>query len=255
VIDAGVLKGFLVFAVGSLLGSFLNVLIYRLPREKSIVWPGSKCPKCNTAIAGYDNVPVLSWLILGGKCRSCKEKINIRYPLIELLTATLLFLTYRNFGIDWKWCFLTYFVAVLIVIAFIDLDYMLILDCLTYPAIILGFIYSFINNNILQSILGAFGGAVFFYLIVKVSLFLMKKEGMGLGDVTLVTLIGAWLGLEYLLGTVIISFLLGSVIGVFLLIKKGKSEYFPFGPALTIGAVITLLTNNYLLNWYLDKFI
>jgi leader peptidase (prepilin peptidase)/N-methyltransferase len=255
VIEIGLLKGILVFAVGSLLGSFLNVLIYRLPREKSIVWPGSKCPKCNTAIAGYDNIPVISWLLLGGKCRTCKEKINIRYPLIELLTATLFLLTYLNFGIDWKWAFLTYFVCVLIVIAFIDIDYMLILDCLTYPAIIIGFIYSFINNNILQSILGAVGGAVFFYLIVKVSLVIMKKEGMGLGDVTLVTLIGAWLGLQYLFGALIISFLLGSMIGIVLLLKKGKSEYFPFGPSLTIGALITLLTNNFLLNWYLEKFI
>jgi len=255
VIETSLFKGILVFAFGSLLGSFLNVLIYRLPREKSIVWPGSKCPKCNTAIAGYDNIPVFSWLILGGKCRYCKEPINIRYPLIELLTASLLFLTYLSFDINWNWIFLTYFVCVLIVIAWIDIDYMLILDCLTYPAIIIGFIYSFINNNILQSILGAVGGAVFFYLIVKVSLLVMKKEGMGMGDVTLVTLMGSWLGLQYLLGALIISFLLGSVIGTGLLLIKGKSEYFPFGPSLTVGALITLLTHNYVLTWYLEKFI
>jgi leader peptidase (prepilin peptidase)/N-methyltransferase len=193
--------------------------------------------------------------MLGGKCRFCKEKINIRYPFVEFLTASLLFLTYRNFGIDWNWLFLTYFICVLIVITWIDIDYMLILDCLTYPAIIIGFIYSFINNNILQSILGAVVGGVFFYLIVKGSLLIMKKEGMGLGDVTLVTLMGAWLGLEYLLGAVIISFLLGSIIGITLLLKKGKSEYFPFGPSLAIGTLITFLTNNYLLNWYLEKFI
>jgi leader peptidase (prepilin peptidase)/N-methyltransferase len=255
VIETNILKGILVFAIGSLLGSFLNVLIYRLPREKSIVWPGSKCPKCNTPIAGYDNIPVLSWLILSGKCRHCKEKISIRYPLVELLTATLLFLTYKNFGINENWFLLTYFVCLMIVISLIDIDHMLILNSLTYPGIIIGFIYSYANNNIQQSLLGAFLGAVFFYLIVKISFFIMKKEGLGMGDVTFVALMGAWLGINYLLGALLISFFLGSLIGIMLLIKRGKSDYFPFGPSLAAGALVTLLTNNFLLTWYMDKFL
>ncbi len=254
-LETNIFKGILVFAIGSLLGSFLNVLIYRLPREKSIVWPGSKCPKCNTPIAGYDNIPVLSWIMLFGKCRYCKEKISIRYPLVEILTAILLFFTYKSFGINGNWFFLTYFVCIMIVISLIDIDHMLILNSLTYPGIIVGFIYSYINNNIQQSLLGAFLGAIFFYLIVKISLFVMKKEGLGMGDVTFVALLGSWLGINYLLGSLLISFFLGSIIGIMLLIKKGKSEYFPFGPSLAIGALVTLLTNNFLLLWYMDKFL
>lgn len=253
-LEAFVLKGILVFIVGSLLGSFLNVVIYRFPREKSIVWPGSKCPGCNYDIAGYDNIPVISWLVLGGKCRHCKEPISKRYPLIELLTAVLLLFAYISHGINMNWLFISYFVCLMIVVSWIDIDHLLILNSLTYPATVLGIVYNFINNNILNSLLGAVTGGVIFYLIAKISFLLMKKEGMGMGDVTLVTLLGAWLGLKYLLGALVISFFLGAIVGVILLIKKGKSEYFPFGPSLAAGAIITLLTKNFLWIWYMEKF-
>lgn len=254
-IETDLFKSITVFAFGNLLGSFLNVVIYRLPREKSITYPGSKCPSCNTPIAWYDNIPVLSWTILGGKCRYCKNPISVRYPFIELVTGLLLLMTYLTFDISWNWFFLAYFMCLMVVITWIDIDLMLIFNSLTYPGIAMGFIYSYINNNLQQSVLGSIIGTVLFYLIAKISLLVMKKEGMGMGDVTLVALLGAWLGFNNLLGTLFISFFLGSVIGIILLLKKGKSEHFPFGPSLTAGAIITLLTKNYLMTWYLSKFL
>lgn len=254
-IDADLYKSILVLMTGCLTGSFLNVVIYRLPREKSLVFPGSKCPGCDKPIAFYDNIPVISWLILTGKCRKCKENISLRYPLVELITGILFFLIYNSFNIGYNWIFLSYFVSLMVVITWIDIDFMLILHSITYPAIVVGFVYSYINNTLPQSILGFIIGTILFYLIAKISLLVMKKEGMGMGDVAFVALLGAWLGLNNLLGSLFLSFLLGSLIGIAFLVIKGKSEHFPFGPSLAIGALITLITNNYLLNWYISNFL
>lgn len=254
-IDIDIYKSILVLITGCLTGSFLNVVIYRLPREKSLVLPGSKCPGCDNPIAFYDNIPVVSWLLLGGKCRNCKEKISIRYPLVELVTGILFLMVYNSFDIGYNWIFLSYFVSLMVVITWIDIDFMLILHSITYPSIVVGFVYSYINNTLPQSILGSIIGGVLFYLIAKISLLVMKKEGMGMGDVTFVALLGAWLGLTNLMGSLFISFLLGSLIGIVFLAVKGKSEHFPFGPSLAIGALITIITDNYLLNWYLNNFL
>lgn len=254
-IDIDLYKSILVLITGCLTGSFLNVVIYRMPREKSLVMPGSKCPGCDRPIAFYDNIPVISWLILGAKCRKCKEKISIRYPIVELITGILFFLTYQNFDISLNWMFLSYFMCLMVVITYIDIDFMLILHSITYPAIVVGFIYSYINNILLQSVLGFIIGSVLFYLIAKLSFLLMKKEGMGMGDVALVALLGTWLGLTNLMGSLFISFLLGSLVGIIFLAVKGRSEHFPFGPSLAAGAIITLLTNNYLFNWYVNNFL
>lgn len=248
-----IVNGILVFATGSLLGSFLNVVIYRIPREKSIAFPGSKCPKCNTPIAWYDNIPVISWVLLGAKCRYCKEPISIRYPSVELITAILFLLSFNTFGIDWKWFFIAYFICLMIVITWIDIDHMLILDNITYPGILIGFLYNLIKGDIIQSLVGAFLGFLFFYLITKISPIVLKKEGMGMGDVVLATLLGSWLGLNALSGTVFLSFLIGSLIGIVLLVKNGKSEYFPFGPALAFSALVTVISNNYIFDWYVNK--
>lgn len=254
-IDTDLYKSILVLITGCLTGSFLNVVIYRLPREKSLVWPGSKCPGCDNPIAFYDNIPVISWLMLKGKCRKCNEKISIRYPIVELITGILFFLIYKSTGMSLNWMFLSYFVCLMVVITWIDIDFMLILHSITYPAIVIGFIYSYINNALPQSILGFIIGTVLFYLIAKISFVVMKKEGMGMGDVAFVALLGTWLGVTNLLGSLFISFLLGSLIGVVFLAVKGRSEHFPFGPSLAIGALITVLTNNYLFNWYINNFL
>ena len=254
-IDVDLCKSVLALVTGSLTGSFLNVVIYRIPREKSLVLPGSKCPGCDSPIAFYDNIPVISWLVLGAKCRKCKEKISIRYPIVELITGVLFFLTFKNFDISLNWVFLSYFSSLMVVITWIDIDLMLILHSITYPAIVVGFIYSYINNTLPQSVLGFIIGTVLFYLIAKLSFLLMKKEGMGMGDVAFAALLGTWLGLNNLLGALFISFLLGSVVGLIFLSVKGKSEHFPFGPSLAAGSMITLLTNNYIFNWYINNFL
>ncbi|MFN8670525.1 MAG: prepilin peptidase [Candidatus Sericytochromatia bacterium] len=246
--------GLSVFVTGGLLGSFLNVVIYRLPREKSIAYPGSKCPKCNNAIAWYDNIPVLSWLALGAKCRYCKEPISFRYPSIELLTAILFLTTFMHFGVGWQWLFLSYFVALMVVITWIDIDHMIILDSVVYPGIILGILYNFINGVIMDSLLASFTGYAIFYALAKGSKLLLKKEGMGEGDITLVALLGAWLGMSKMFGTVFLSFFIGSIIGLFLLIRNRKSEHFPFGPALTASAFITIFSNNYVFDLYMRNF-
>jgi leader peptidase (prepilin peptidase)/N-methyltransferase len=243
----------LIFIFGSMLGSFLNVVIYRLPREKSIIYPNSRCPKCNRSINFYDNIPIFSWLFLGGKCRYCKEPINIRYPLNELITALLLCIAYLVFGLNWKWIFITYFISLLIVISWIDIDYMLILDSLTYPGIVLGLVYSFFDNRFLDSLIGGILGYFLLFLVAKISLIFLKKEGMGLGDAILASLIGAWLGVSYLFGTFFISFFLGSIVGIILYFYRGKSDYFPFGPFLAIGSIVTFFSNNYLFELYLKK--
>lgn len=253
VINSYLINGVLVFATGSLLGSFLNVVIYRIPREKSIAFPGSKCPKCNTPIAWYDNIPVVSWVLLGAKCRYCKEPISIRYPSVELITAILFLLAFMTLGANWNWFFIAYFICLMVVITWIDIDHMLILDNITYPGILIGFLYNFIKGDIIQSLIGAFLGFLFFYMITKISLIVLKKEGMGMGDVVLATLLGSWLGLNSLIGTVFLSFVIGSLVGIFLLIKNRKSEYFPFGPALAFSALVTLISKNYIFDWYVNK--
>lgn len=246
----------LALIVGGLIGSFLNVIIYRFPKEISIVWPGSGCPKCNYQIKWYDNIPVFSWLILlRGKCRKCQEPISIRYPLTELITSLLFALIFINFGIGWQWLFLSYFICLLIVISWIDIDHMLILNSLTYPGTIIGLIYSYLKGDLNNALIGAASGAIIFLLISKVSLLIMKREGMGMGDVTLVTLLGSWLGVNYLLGTLAMSFLLGSLAGVVFYFLKGRSDYFPFGPFLVLGAFFTLFTDNFLIKWYLRNFL
>jgi len=255
VIDTDLYKGILALVTGCLTGSFLNVVIYRMPREKSLVLPGSKCPGCDNPIAFYDNIPVISWLALKAKCRRCGEKISIRYPIVELITGILFYLIYQNFDIGLNWIFLSYFASLMVVITWIDIDFMLILHSITYPAIVVGFIYSYINNTLPQSILGFIIGTVLFYLIAKLSFLMMKKEGMGMGDVALAALLGTWLGLNNLLGSLFISFLLGSVIGLIFLALKGRSEHFPFGPSLAAGALITLLSNNYVFSWYINNFL
>lgn len=251
-IDATLLKGFLVFLCGCMTGSFLNVVIYRIPAEKSIVFPGSKCPKCNNKIAWYDNIPILSWLLLKAKCRYCAEPISMRYPLVELITAIIALLTFNVVGVGLNWILLFYFICTMIVISLVDIDHMLILDCIAYPSVLIGIIYSFINGSIYDSLIASIGGALILYLIAKLSLLIFKKEGMGLGDVSMIAIVGAWFGSKYLLSTFVISLFFGLFTGIILLLRKGKSEYFPFGPSIAVGALITVLTKNYLLNLYLS---
>lgn len=237
---------------GLVFGSFLNVCIYRIPQGKSIVWPRSFCPKCGKTIAWYDNIPVFSFLLLRGKGRCCQESISWQYPLVELLTALLTVLFVWKLGITaWTFVVLTV-VCVLIISSVIDLQLMIIPDRFSIGLIVFGLAVSWLNPNFtgtawqhfLQSLLGA---GVGFFGTLAVALFgwwIFKKEAMGGGDVKLMGGIGALVGWEGVITTVIFASVLGLVYSAFLMIFRGKkrSDAIPFGPFLSMGALINLFS-------------
>ena len=236
--------------LGLFFGSFLNVCIYRIPREKSIVWPPSSCPNCNARISWYDNIPVLSFLALRGKCRNCKSPISIQYPIVELLTGALTLLFVWRYGLS-VWTFVVLAaVYALIILSVIDLDIMIIPDRFSLGMIVLGLAFAWCNPNFsgawwqkeLASLLGAGVGLFGVLAIALLGTWLFKKEAMGGGDVKLMGGIGALIGWEGVITTIVFASFLGLVYAVFLMIFKGKKggDAIPFGPFLSLGALINL---------------
>ena len=246
------------FILGSIIGSFLNVCIYRLPREESIVYPGSHCTSCNKGISFYHNIPILSYIFLGGRCSNCNSKFSYNYPIVEILSGLLFVATLWKFGLSLDTLFYLIFISGLIVITFVDLEHMIIPNVITYPGILLGILYNAISTDwaISTELVGnfSFGFQNFFELVDKVpildSLFgvilgggillliayiyeaVKKKQGMGIGDVKLLALIGAFLGWQGVFFVIFLSSILGSVIGLSIIIsRKGDLKYaLPFGP-------------------------
>lgn len=260
-----------VFIYGLLIGSFLNVCIYRLPREESIVFPPSKCTKCGKKIKWWQNLPLFSYIILGGKCNYCKEKINFRYFLVELITALSLVLVFAYFGFSWKFFYYSLFTCLLVIVFFVDLEHQLILDEITKSGMVLGFIGSFfipiseiytgrwlIKAPFLQmpisSLFGILAGITFFWLIRQVGTILAKREAMGQGDIKLAGLIGAFLGWKLAMLSFFVAFFLGSLVAIPLVIfsKKGASEPVPFGTFMAMGAYMTVLWGKEMLYWYFN---
>lgn len=257
--------GFLIFIVGLAFGSFANVCIYRLPKGKSIIYPGSFCPNCKKSIKWYDNIPLLSYIILKGKCRYCKEAISPRYFIVELLTGILFFLIYKKFGFSPSFYIYLLFVLSLIIVGFIDIDTFLISDIIVIPGIFLGLFFSFlfpeINNmntkleSFLYSFLGTLLGAgvlIFLAIFGKIA---FKKEAMGGGDIKLLAMIGSFLGWKSIFLSLFFASIFGTLISLILiLLKKIKMEdYVPFGPYLGLGAVITIfLKNTYFLGFLIN---
>lgn len=240
----------LIFIVGLVVGSFLNVCIYRIPRKLSIIKPASYCPSCGNTIKPWHNIPVLSFLFLKGKCAYCGAKISLRYPVVELLNGILYVLAYINFALP-SLPFVLIFISALIVISFIDFDFQIIPDEISIPLIFLGIILSFLPHNSLNlaqdiknSLIGVVvgGGSL---LIIS----LISKGGMGGGDVKLNAAVGAFLGWKSALLTIFIGSLAGSVVGIVILKKTGNRKI-PFGPFLSSGALICLFFGERLLNWY-----
>ncbi len=235
---------------GLLFGSFLNVCIYRIPRNKSIVWPPSSCPDCNARIQWYDNIPVLSYLVLRGKCRSCKKPISLQYPVVELLTGVLTGLFVWRLGLS-VWTFVVLAaVYALIILSVIDLELMIIPDRFSLGLIVLGLAFAWANPNFtgvwwqkeLASLLGAAVGLFGVLAIAMLGTWLFKKDAMGGGDIKLMGGVGALIGWEGVITTVVFASFLGLVYAVFLMIFKGKkkSDAIPFGPFLSAGALINL---------------
>lgn len=241
---------------GAMVGSFLNVCISRLPKGESIVTPGSHCPDCGHPIKFYDNIPLISYLLLGGKCRSCKRSISAQYPLIEGVTALSSLLLFSKHGLSLSYLFYFSFIAALIVITVIDLYHQIIPDVISIPGIVVGLLGALIIPYItfFNSLIGILLGGGSLFLVATLYQWLFKREGMGGGDVKLLAMIGAFLGWEAVILTILLSSLVGSITGIVIMALKGKDFKYaiPFGPFLSLGAVIALFGQSEIVSWYLQ---
>lgn len=251
-----IVLAFAIFFLGAIIGSFLNVCIYRIPAEVSIVSPPSRCPNCGASIHWFQNVPILSYLVLGGKCGACRVGISWRYPIVEALTGALFVLVFYSFQFSAATVMYWLFVAALIVITFIDLDHQIIPDVISLPGIVIGFLCSFAIPWLswTDSLFGILLGGGSLWLVAVLYELLTKKEGMGGGDIKLLAMLGAFLGWKAILPIIFISSLIGSLIGVpLMLVKKADSKLaIPFGPFLALGALIYLFWGPKLIAWYLS---
>jgi leader peptidase (prepilin peptidase)/N-methyltransferase len=245
--------------LGLCVGSFLNVVIARLPSGQSIAHPGSACPSCGAAIAWYDNLPVLSYLFLRARCRICRTSISWRYPIVETTCAVLFALAYLRFGPGVQFAAALVLLSSLIAIAAIDADHQIIPDVLSLPGIGLGLIASLGPGAIgwKDSLLGVLmGGGVFLVIIVASSL-VLGQPGMGVGDVKLGAMLGAFLGWKLALLSILLSVLIGGPLAATLLVtgRKGRKDPVPFGPFLALGGVISLFCGDAVLAWYFGQFL
>lgn len=268
-----------VFVFGLVIGSFLNVCISRLPEGKSVVKPASRCPKCQTPIKPYDNIPILSYLILGGKCRACRTRISPIYPAVEFLTAILFIACFFVFGatvVAAKWAA---FSAILIVLVLTDWRHRLLPDKANFTGLAIGLLFSFfvlpvdgaalsLSNRIydfpppapvlsfVDAILGATVGGGILWLVGEGYFRLRGREGMGFGDVKMMLMAGAFLGLRRTILTILIGSLLGALIGGgFMLISRRSSDYeLPFGTFLGIAALLVVFFGNPVISWYQSLF-
>lgn len=234
---------------GLVLGSFLNVVIYRLPLQESLVRPGSHCPKCGAAIRWYDNVPVAGWLALRGRCRDCSEPISPRYMVVEAMTGIAFALAAWHFGLTWRLFLAWFFLAVLVAVAFIDYDHMIIPDKLVLPGAAIGLAASIglQPGHWWVYLVAAAGGAVFFLLLVL----LWPGGGMGMGDVKMALFMGAVLGTSMLVA-LFAAFLFGSILGVYLIASRrgSRKTKVPFGPFLAMGGALALFLGDTIIRAY-----
>lgn len=239
---------------GLAIGSFLNVCIYRIPEKRSIVRPPSSCPHCGERIRFYDNIPLVSYLFLLGKCRYCRRAISWQYPLVEALTGALSLFLYSRYGWSFQYLFTLAFGATLVTISFIDLNHQIIPDILSLPGILAGWAVSFFfpNGFWFDSLIGSAAGGGALLLVAFIYEHLTGREGIGGGDIKLLTMIGAWMGWRALPLILLMSSLTGAVIGaVFLLLAgKGYRTRIPFGPFLSLGAMLYLFWGPQLTRWY-----
>ena len=270
-----ILIAIIVFFFGLIIGSFLNVCILRIPGGKSIVLPASACPKCGASIHPYDNIPVVSWLLLRGKCRACKAPISPMYPVVELLTGLLFLACFYAFGLTpeaLKWAA---FAAIIIVLVFTDLRERILPDVVNYTGFGMGLALSLVTKPIdgtalwianrvfdfpppapvlsfVDAILGAAFGSGLLWVVSEGYFRLRGREGMGLGDVKMMLMAGAFLGVKRVLLTIFAGAVLGSVLGiVFILVRRKGSDYeLPFGTFLGAAALLVVFYGTPLVNWY-----
>ncbi len=247
------LWGIVSVILGAIVGSFLNVCIYRIPLGDSIVFPASHCPTCKHPIKIYDNIPIVSYSILRGRCRNCGEKISLIYPAIETLTAFMSLLLFLKYGMSFAYLFSFAFTCALIVITFIDLKYQIIPDVITLPGIPLFALAAifFMDITLKASLIGILAGGGSLYLVALGYQLLTKREGMGGGDIKLLAMLGGFLGWQSLWFIIMTSSLIGAVAGISAMIVKGKDTKYavPFGPFLSIAAVAYIFWGNAVMNF------
>jgi leader peptidase (prepilin peptidase)/N-methyltransferase len=239
-------------------GSFLNVVIYRLPLGMSLFRPSSSCPHCKEKIKFYDNIPLLSFLLLRGRCRHCQGRISLRYPLVELLTAGCFLLLYSQHSLSFFFFASCLFACALIALGFIDFYHQILPDGITLPGLLLALVYSLFRPdlNLRQALIGAVAGAGFLFIIYLAYYFLRKKEGLGLGDVTMMLFIGAYLGWRQAFFTLILASLVGALVGIFIIFfrKKDFQYSLPFGTFLAPAAFVSLIWGERIITAYLSLF-
>lgn len=251
-------KIIIIILFGLAWGSFLNVVIYRLPRDMSLLKPPSSCPQCGEKIKFYDNIPIFSYLFLRGKCRHCKAKIPLSYFLVELLTPLSFILLYSQHSLSFLFFASCIFTSALIALGFIDFYHQVLPDVITLPGLALALIYSLFRQdlNLTQSLIGAVSGAGFLLFVYGAYYLLRKKEGLGMGDVTMMLLIGAFLGWRLVLFTLILASFSGALVGVFFIsFKKKDLQYsLPFGTFLAPAAFAALLWGEKIIQAYLSLY-
>ena len=247
---AAVLAGIL----GAVVGSFENVVAYRLPRGESLSHPPSRCPSCGTPVKPYDNIPVLSWLLLRGRCRHCKEPISVRYPVVEAGTGLLCALVVVVKGADEDAILGIVLVLLLVPITLIDLDHHLIPNKLTYPGAVVGIVLVLLldPDSLVESLIAAFGAGGFLFVA-----WILYPRGMGMGDVKLAFVLGVYLG-RAVVPAMFAAFVAGALIGAVIIarmgVKEGRKAGIPFGPWLALGGIVGLLAGDEIVDWYLDSF-
>jgi len=239
--------------LGLAIGSFLNVVIHRLPRHQSLVSPGSRCPSCGYALGAADNVPVLSYLLLGGRCRKCRTRISVRYPIVELITGALFVGFYLVFGWTALLAVRLLFLSAMIALFAIDLEHHLLPDAITLPGIVVGLIASaFLPPGVVSALIGTLLGGGVLWAVGEAYYRYSGQEGMGGGDVKMLAMIGAFLGWQQVIVTLIFSSIAGSIIGLLVIAIKrgGMKQALPYGTFLAIAAVFASLWGDQLVTWY-----
>jgi len=247
------LAALLVFGVGLLVGSFLNVCIYRLPLGQSIAWPGSRCTSCERPLTWYENVPVLSWIALQGRCRTCRAPVSWQYPAVEVATGVMCALTFLAYGWTPLFVVRVVFGCALIVLFAIDYTHQILPNVITLPGIVVGFVCSLLlPPGWTSSLIGLVIGGVFPYLIAEGYLRLRGREGMGMGDLKMFAMVGAFLGWPLVWVTLILSSVLGIAIGgtALLVSRRGMETRMPFGTFIAVAALVCSLWETPVLQAY-----
>ena len=257
---------FIAFSLGAIIGSFLNVVIHRYPREESVVFPASHCPHCNVVIKPYDNVPIFSYLWLRGRCRSCREPISARYPLVELANALFYLAVFQRTGPTPAFVLIAALVSMTIVLIYIDLDIQILPDVIDLPGVAIGLIIGALHlgaaipelrlsRTLLESAIGAVAGAGIILAIALTYKLVRKIEGMGYGDVKMMAMLGAVLGWEALFPVLLLASVTGAIVGVFVAMKSEKrfQVAIPFGVFLGIAFLVVLFFGPTLWEWYLAR--